>query len=504
MNLKRLTTIILVINLWLFIFGNIVLADNNNMCPRDRGNGVGCTGDTPYYCSNNCRTAVSVPECSTTTPYTIDQTYHCSLLAPGCDDMGGCATSTGWGSCGICTGCQDGYLLCPATNNGPGKKCALKDGQQIDSHCATCRWSGGASFICDSCVNGYQLSGGACVGAVLKLGPDSVSQTNTIVQSVANTLMYINGDQVNIGTSSFATGTKLYLYDVASGPIIALSGLDSNYRGLVIKDTSDVEQWFIGSNASNNFIIRANSSNDILTVNSSTGNVGIGTTTSDAKLDVNGSLAVRGAVSFTGPSYIGAGSRFLMVDNEGNVSATTTAGGGGDYVLKGGDIMSGTLHFETSTGVAIDANQNNIIGVNKLSVVIIDPLYDIGGVKYSSYAPSIVGGIKEEYVGRGNIKNCGSEFCSWILDFSQVSKGSDLWVWRQIIDFRPETIEVIMTAYGQPALLSYEIGDNQIKFHSDRPTQFSYRLVGSRFDWRRWPTLAPDQSESTSLIIKQR
>jgi len=135
-------------------------------------------------------------------------------------------------------------------------------------------------------------------------------------------------------------------------------------------------------------------------------------------------------------------------------------------------------------------------------VVIIDPLYDIGGVKYSSYAPSIVGGIKEEYVGRGNIKNCGSEFCSWILDFSQVSKGSDLWVWRQIIDFHPETIEVIMTAYGKPALLSYEIGDNQIKFYSDRPTQFSYRLVGSRFDWRRWPTLAPDQSESTSLIIK--
>jgi len=756
------------------------------------------------------------------------------------------------------------------------------------------------------------LSGNQCVQAVLKLGPDSVSG-NTIVQSAANTLMYISGDKVNIGTSSFATGTKLYLYDVASGPIIALSGLDSNYRGLTIKNTNDAEQWFIGNNASNNFVIRANSSNDILIVNASTSNVGIGTTTPGAKLDVNGSLAVRGSISFTGPSYIGASSRLLMVDNEGNVSATTTlagvsmptgatgqtlrygasaweatstiyikdgkvgiktntptealsvegnvyintgessntfvvhnnpeqnnqirvdgdagnvilsesfgnvgigapapdakldvngslavrgsvsftgplytgtgsrllmvdssgnvsatstlagvsmpsgntgqtlrygasgweatstihitndgkvgigttnpgaklevysgdlkinggklyladtagqnatylqsysggsnlwmiqpgttqsfiiadaiswdrslsfnytpgatgagtgrltigqtskngttfthgitslytnglermridvngnvgigttnptvalhvngnaiantptanghlatkgyvdsamqslwvnsgnylyasstgwnvgigtttpgakldvngnlavrgavsftdatlyagsgsrylmidnsggvfatttAGGGGNYVLKGGDTMTGTLHFETSTGVAIDANQNNIIGVNKLSVVIIDPLYDIGGVKYSSYAPSMVGGIKEEYVGRGNIKDCGSEFCSWVLDFSQVSKGSDLWVWRQIIDFRPETIEVLMTAYGQPALLSYEIGDNQIKFYSDRPTQFSYRLVGSRFDWRRWPTLAPDQSESTSLIIK--
>jgi len=231
------------------------------------------------------------------------------------------------------------------------------------------------------------------------------------------------------------------------------------------------------------------------------GDVGIGTTSPDAKLDVNGSLAVRGAVQFA--LYTGGGSRLLMVDDAGNVSATSTTVAGGDYVLKGGDMMTGTLRFETSTvGVAIDAGDNNITAVRKLSVVIIDPLYDIGGVKYSSYAPSIVGGVKEEYVGRGNIKDCSSEFCSWILDFSQVSKGSDLWVWRQIIDFHPETIEVIMTAYGKPALLSYEIGDNQIKFYSDRPTQFSYRLVGSRFDWRRWPTLAPDQSESTSLIIK--
>jgi len=147
--------------------------------------------------------------------------------------------------------------------------------------------------------------------------------------------MYINGDQVNIGTSSFATGIKLYLYDVASGPIIALSGLDGNYRGLTIKNTNDAEQWFIGNNASNNFVIRATGSNDILTVNASTSNVGIGTTTSDAKLDVNGSLAVRGSVSFTGPLYTGTGSRLLMVDSSGNVSATST--------LSGISMPSGTL-----------------------------------------------------------------------------------------------------------------------------------------------------------------
>jgi len=112
-----------------------------------------------------------------------------------------------------------------------------------------------------------------------------------------------------------------------------------------------------------------------------------------------------------------------------------------------------------------------------------------------------VGGVKEEYIGRGSIKDCNHDVCSWVLDFGQATEGSDLWVWRQVVDFRPETIDVLMTAYGRPASLSYEIGDNQIIFYADRPTQFSYRLIGSRFDWRQWPTLAADQSEPTSLVV---
>jgi hypothetical protein len=162
------------------------------------------------------------------------------------------------------------------------------------------------------------------------------------------------------------------------------------------------------------------------------------------------------------------------------------------YLLKAGDSMSGDL----------DMDGHKIVGVNKLTVTTIDPLYDIDGVKYSTYAPSVVGGVKEEYIGRGEIRQCGKDYCSWRLDFSSQEKGSDLWVWRQIIDFQPENVDVLMTAYGRPASLSYEIEDNQIIFYADRPTKFSYRLVGSRFDWRKWPTLAVDQSEEAGLIIK--
>jgi hypothetical protein len=245
-------------------------------------------------------------------------------------------------------------------------------------------------------------------------------------------------------------------------------------------------------------------STSTLIVNNSS-NVGIGTTTPESKLDVNGSLAVRGAVSLTGPSYINQGSRLLMVDNSGAVSVTSTIpGGGGDYVSKTGDTMTGGLTFENipAPGAAIDLNGLNIVGVNKITVTTIDPLYDIGGTKYSTYAPSVVGGVKEEYIGRGQISRCGVDVCSWRLDFSKVAIGSDLWVWRKIVEFNSKTIDVVMTAYGRPALLSYEIKDNQLIFYADRPTEFSYRLIGPRFDWRKWPTLAEDQSEKASLTIE--
>jgi hypothetical protein len=90
----------------------------------------------------------------------------------------------------------------------------------------------------------------------------------------------------SVGVGTITPATKFHIYDTSSGPIITLSGLNNNYRGLTIKNTSSAEQWFVGNNASNNFVIRATGSNDILTVSSSTGNVGIGTTTPSTALHI--------------------------------------------------------------------------------------------------------------------------------------------------------------------------------------------------------------------------
>ena len=261
--------------------------------------------------------------------------------------------------------------------------------------------------------------------------------------------------KVGIGTTSPAT--KLHIYDATSGPIITLSGLDTNYRGLTIKNTSNNEKWFIGNNTSSNFVIRATNSNDILTVSSSTGNVGIGTSTPsvkldvngsirssnlatpwgvpnrclyvgldgiiqakssdcgeayfagnglsltsttfslaasgtsnyitkwtstntlgasiiydnstnvgigtispNAKLDVNGSLAVRGSVSFTSSSYTGS-NRLLMVDSSGNVTATSTqAGVSMPSGNTGQTLRYGTSGWEATNNIYIDVNTGNV------------------------------------------------------------------------------------------------------------------------------------------------
>ena len=217
------------------------------------------------------------------------------------------------------------------------------------------------------------------------------------------------------------------------------------------------------------------------------GNLGINTTTPSYKLDVNGNARFTGTVKVATPHDPDDAVTKSYLD-----SALINSTSSNAYVLKAGDSMSGNL----------DMSGHNIVGVNKLTVTTIDPLYDIGGVKYSTYASTIVGSVKEEYVGKGEINYCVNNYCFWRLNFAQQQPGSDLWVWRQIVDFQPDKIDVLMTAYGQPASLSYEIDGNQIIFYADRPTKFSYRLVGARFDWRKWPTLANNQSEKAGLIIR--
>jgi hypothetical protein len=140
--------------------------------------------------------------------------------------------------------------------------------------------------------------------------------------------LYASSTTWSVGIGTASPDTKLHIYDATSGPIISLSGLDSKYRGLTIKDTNNSEKWFVGNNDSNNFVIRATGSNDILTISSSNGNVGIGTTPDATyKLSINGTIK-------TNLTSVTPGSYCLYVNQDGVIGAKTsdcgTATGGGD------------------------------------------------------------------------------------------------------------------------------------------------------------------------------
>jgi len=203
-------------------------------------------------------------------------------------------------------------------------------------------------------------------------------------------------------------------------------------------------------------------------------------TTQDTNWNLNGSNLYASSTSWN----VGIGTttnQFLHKLNvDGSIFATGLDIDGGDITMSGGDIT----------------------GINKLAVLTIDPLYNIKGVNYSTFASAIVGGVKEEYLGRGELRDLTTrgEY-ELVLNFDQIKEGSDLWVWRQVVDFSPENIEANITPYGNYAQVYYLIKDNSIIFRSDREIDVSYRLVGKRCDWRQWPTKAIDQKEKPGMVI---
>lgn len=83
-----------------------------------------------------------------------------------------------------------------------------------------------------------------------------------------NSSLYVKGSAGNVGIGKSDPGYKLHVYDASSGPIMALAGLTTNYRGITLRSTTNAENWFYGANGSNNFVIRRSGTRDDLTIDS--------------------------------------------------------------------------------------------------------------------------------------------------------------------------------------------------------------------------------------------
>ena len=253
------------------------------------------------------------------------------------------------------------------------------------------------------------------------------------------------------------------------------------------------------------------------------GNVGIGTTVPGAKLELYSAnsnvvnLKFLKGVQHGMAMGIPAGSNIFTIsgaydltsENWFNIDSAGKVGIGTTNPQKllhvnGETRIDSTLTIANSANISMTGNIGNVA---KLTVTTIDPLYEINGKKYATYVASIAGGVKEEYSGKAKL-SLNSKFqipnskYEYVIDFDKMEKDSDLWLWRKVIDFSKDNVEVLITPYGESADIYYLIEGNKIIIRGDKPVEFSYRLTGKRFDWTNWPTIPKDQNEKASFIIK--
>lgn len=315
---------------------------------------------------------------------------------------------------------------------------------------------------------------------------------------------------------------KIHLFVLAC---MLLSGIVFSVVQIILADPSPVQ-----THPASEIECDAN-----LCVDTVTGKTGIGSTSPAAKLQINAPASTEGLRIVSASNYSPLNIRnsansadIFRIDQTGSLAAGTVPWArltgfpdpcaSGQFVT---NISSGacsavsglpsgtpnqTLRHNGTTWVANSVLTNNGTdtvtinnGTGKLTVGTVDPVFDIQGLKHSTYMSGMTG-VKEETTGIVQLENG-----QYIIDFNNLEQSSDLWIFYSITDFGQNwsKLTVLISAEGPGgAWYQKEPENNRLIIYSQTANSVSYRLSAPRFDWQKWLNVAED-GEVEGLAVNE-
>jgi len=304
--------------------------------------------------------------------------------------------------------------------------------------------------------------------------PAGAQSGSMYYNSLSNTFRgYQNGTWVSLGGQWSNTSTGIYY----------MSGVGVNADPISTGLTVKGNVWLYEAQGGINTVSSTGSTYNLVS-RSGSGGLLLGSTSlaNDFRFQSNGLVVVR--VQSDGKTTIGM-----------NGSTTT-------YMLDVASNGASTARLGSASGDVVTIGN----GAGKLNVGTVDPIYSISGQKYATYMPSMTG-VREETTGTVEIQNSKCkiqndnpklEVCGFEINFSDLEKGSDLWLFWQVTDFGDDwkNLTVLLTPdSNRKVWYKKDSRNKRLAIYGEGAGEVSYRLSAPRYDWQKWPNTTNDDTQ---------
>lgn len=401
------------------------------------------------------------------------------LINSGDDTTSGQLTATNFIGSSSATSTLTGGLAAFAFNQTGTATSTFAQGLDLANGCfavnGTCVGGTGTvtSVNASGGTTGFSFTGGPVTtsGTLTLTGTLGVANGGTGATTIGGTnrVLYTSSVDTLASTANFSfDGTNFGVgTSTPDAPITAQAADNNTFLNFT---AAGLARFKVGTDASGNVLLYTGNSVDLrlgstsaptqLIIKGDSGKVGLGTTTPSEQLSITQNLFV------------------------GNSAVTTL-------------------------GQATSSFQGDIRIYGKLDVGTIDPIYTIDGTKYATYGHSTIG-IKEEVVEKFILSQYDEErgLYKYEINFSELEKESDLWLFYQITEFGDGWKDLVTTAspsFDGKVFFEERPDTDTLVVWADNSGKVSVRLIANRFDYEKWPNLRPDQyNDFTHFKLKSK